>query len=99
MLIYEMAEKLDLESYPWIASGLGELHTYFDGVERLTYELRGSENVTFINYEGVIYSLASASHTTSYNVGSESDWIFVVVPRHSLSPRTLVCEEYGEQDS
>jgi len=92
MLIYGMVEKLDLEPYPWIASGPGELHTYFDGVERLTYELRSSENITVINYEGVIYSLASASHTTSCDVGSESDWIFVVAPRHSLLIKTLVCE-------
>jgi len=91
MLIYGKAEKFNFESYPWIASGPGELHAYFDGVERLTYELQSSENIPFINYEGVIYSLASASHTTGYNVCSKSNWIFVV-PRHSL-PISLVYEE------
>jgi len=91
LLIYRIS--IDVQSYIWSPSRLGELHTDFNGVERLTYELWGSENISLLNYEGSVYSLTSTGHSTSRNVGSKSDRLFVAVPGHGLPRGMLVYEE------
>ena len=68
---------------------LGKLHTDFDRIEWLTYQLQKDKHQLKAIHRGVnappqTHGLTCTGSSTSYDVRREADWLFVVASGHCL---------------